>query len=79
MVEITGPYVITNPDAPTESLAKALAIKLAVSELEKISARSTILYSDEWEEAQIDAKAIIKSLLIGLGCQEVVDAWGECT
>ena len=74
MVEITGPYVIANPDAPTESLAKSLAIALAVSELEKLKAYP----KDKWHRLG-SAEGIIINLLIGLGCQEVVDAWDQCT
>ena len=55
-------------------VAKALAIKLAVSQLEKIN------NSDgHWSFRLGKAEGIIKNLLIGLGCQEVVDAWEECT
>ena len=76
VVEITGPYVITNPDAPTESLAKDLAIKLAVSELEKLKAYP----KDKWQKRlRLEAEGIVINLLIGLYCQEVVKAWEQCT
>jgi hypothetical protein len=54
----------------TDALAKDLAIKLAVRELEKLSAR-------EFSDGNPFVLEVIKNLLIGLGCEAVVNAWNE--
>jgi hypothetical protein len=53
----------------TEALAKDLAIKLAISDLKKLQDPEYVLSHQ--------AELVIKNLLIGLGCEAVVDAWNE--
>lgn len=59
----------------TEALAKELAIRLAIHHLEQMKARN-IARGLPWPEVE-DGSAAIKNLLIGLGCEAVVDAWNE--
>lgn len=60
-------------DTDTEALAKDLAIKLAVSNMDKAKAY-------HWApNRKIAADAAVKNLLIGLGCEAVVRAWEECS
>lgn len=56
------------------ALSKDLAIKLAMSELERAR-------NGEAHEAYKEQRArnCIKNLLTGLGCEAVVEAWNECT
>lgn len=58
-----------------QSLSKDLAIKLAVSELEKIAEGQARFNRD----FSAQAIPVIKNLLTGLGCEAVVEAWNECT
>lgn len=62
----------------TEALAKDLAIKLAVRELEKQKPPPMSPYNAIEQRAYL-AQETIKNLLIGLGCEAVVRAWEECS
>jgi hypothetical protein len=69
-----------DPPELAAALAKSLAIKLAVRELEKLPGAYKLHYphgGTDWEAVECESRKIISNLLIGLGCEAVVDAWNE--
>lgn len=73
---------LSGPLLDAQSLSKSLAIKLAVRELERLPERCRYFFHGDktpqpvnMELADKEARKIIENLLIGLGCEEVVEAW----
>jgi hypothetical protein len=66
-------------DAVTELLAKDLAIKSALSALDRLPAVHTHRKGTDYEAIESDAQVIIRNLLTGLGCVDVVNKWLEIT